>query len=59
MPTERKQWTAPSRKAVEASSFQKAVDITLFDIISNGAPFVNYPFPSVGISKGFLRDGDG
>ncbi|KRY77614.1 hypothetical protein T4A_3043 [Trichinella pseudospiralis] len=58
IPTERKKWTAPSRKAVEASSFHEAVDITVFDNISIGAPFVNYPIPSAGISKGFLRDGD-
>ncbi|KRZ32747.1 hypothetical protein T4B_2841 [Trichinella pseudospiralis] len=49
---------APSKKAVEASSFHEAVDITVFDNISIGAPFVNYPIPSAGISKGFLRDGD-
>ncbi|KRZ02277.1 hypothetical protein T11_11892 [Trichinella zimbabwensis] len=48
MPTERKQRTAaPSRKAVEASPFHEAVDMTFFDIVSIGAPFVNYPFPSV------------
>ncbi|KRZ64391.1 hypothetical protein T10_8831 [Trichinella papuae] len=50
MPTERKQM-APVRKAVEAFSFHEAVGITFFDV-SYGAPFVNYPFPSVGISKG-------
>ncbi|KRZ66819.1 hypothetical protein T10_4506 [Trichinella papuae] len=56
MPTERKQWTAaPSRKAVEASPFHEAVDMTFFDIVSIGAPFVNYPFPSVSISKGLLN----
>ncbi|KRZ31452.1 hypothetical protein T4C_11956 [Trichinella pseudospiralis] len=53
IPTDGKQWTAaPSRKAVEAHSFYEAVDISLFDIVSIDAPFVNYPFPSVGMSKG-------
>ncbi|KRZ09928.1 hypothetical protein T11_2440 [Trichinella zimbabwensis] len=42
---------APSRKVVEASSFHEAIDITLLDIVSIGAPFVNYPFPFVGISN--------
>ncbi|KRX12403.1 hypothetical protein T07_9755, partial [Trichinella nelsoni] len=39
-PTERKKWTASNRKAVEASSFHRAVDIAFFDV-SFGAPFVD------------------